>query len=222
MASRSATTSWACTARPTRPTAARTSRTRARSGTRPTGSRPRWPPARCARRRSTTTPCVSCGRCSSSACSSARRSPRTARSTSTPTAAPRASSPSAGSCSSKNDGGRLPLDLSAVRTIAVIGEAADDYAVGAGSSQVAPTRTITPLDGDPRAGRSRRHRRPRRRHRPDGRPAWLPPPTSRSWSPRPARARGRTVRACHSGRRATLPRPSTSTVPAPPTGTRTR
>jgi beta-glucosidase len=47
----------------------------------------------------------------------------------------------------KNDGDRLPLDLSAVNEIAVIGEAADDYAVGAGSSQVDPTRTITPLDG---------------------------------------------------------------------------
>jgi beta-glucosidase len=47
----------------------------------------------------------------------------------------------------KNDGDRLPLDRPGVDTIAVIGEAADDYAVGAGSSQVSPTRTITPLDG---------------------------------------------------------------------------
>jgi beta-glucosidase len=47
----------------------------------------------------------------------------------------------------KNDRGRLPLDLSSVDEIAVIGEAADDYAVGAGSSQVDPTRTINPLDG---------------------------------------------------------------------------
>jgi beta-glucosidase len=47
----------------------------------------------------------------------------------------------------KNDRDPLPLDLATVDRIAVIGEAADDYAVGAGSSQVAPTRIVTALDG---------------------------------------------------------------------------
>ncbi len=48
----------------------------------------------------------------------------------------------------KNRGGRLPLDPGSVERIALIGEAADEYAVGAGSSQVDPIHApVTPLDG---------------------------------------------------------------------------
>jgi beta-glucosidase len=47
----------------------------------------------------------------------------------------------------KNDRRTLPLRLHELDEVAVIGEAADDYAVGTGSSQVNPTRTVSALDG---------------------------------------------------------------------------